>query len=83
VKLYSNNNTSEALTCFPNTARDYIEVKAPKDEENINIYDLKGTLFKIPVMCETQSLRRVDICTLNNGIYIIKAGNQFLRFIKE
>lgn len=73
------------FTAYPNPAKDHINLSASKAIDKIEIYSLLGQQVKHVSLNKTQS--RVDVSSLSNGIYIVKAFIEdavgTYKFIKE
>lgn len=63
--------TSESLTVYPNPATDFIQIESA---EAIGIYDLSGRLLM-------EGSGNMDVSSLPNGIYFIKAGSESKKLI--
>jgi hypothetical protein len=79
------NNTSDAIeenlamSIYPNPATNEINVLVNGlDIKEITIYDINGKLIKT-----SPTSTNIDISTLPNGIYFIKADHHFSKFIKH
>ena len=74
--------TSQKLwLIYPNPVKDELTFDTTQLEKNaaIGIYDLTGRQMR----CENISANSINVVTLPSGVYILKAGNKFGRFIKE
>lgn len=64
---------STAIKVYPNPANDYVVFNA-MENSLIGIYDLQGQLCRSVVSSEAET--RVDISSLQPGIYVISVGNE-------
>ena len=63
--------TSESLTVYPNPATNFIQIESA---EAIGIYDLSGRLLM-------EGSGNMDVSSLPNGMYFIKAGSESKKLI--
>jgi beta-glucanase (GH16 family) len=81
VRVYQNNGLStdevygKNFTVYPNPASDYIKIASNEVIDRLEVYSILGNL----VISESNSLDRIDISTLNPGIYLL---NIYLGSIK-
>lgn len=70
-----------SLFIHPNPVKDELQFDANGLEENftVAIYDLTGR----QINCEKANANKVSVSSLPSGIYILKAGNRFGKFVKE
>ena len=76
-------NRTELLSLYPNPSSQLIYLNFDEQlfDQNLVIYNSSGQL--IQELNINVSLARLDISNYANGIYFIRTGNQFLKFIKE
>lgn len=70
------------LSVFPNPASDFIKIKnLPAEESMITVYRIDGAI----VMQRSLSFASpsIDISGLSTGLYLIRIGNQTLKFTKR
>lgn len=68
----------EVLSIFPNPAKDIVYVNGAQPP-SYSIINLQGTVLQKGTMLNKQ----VDLRSLTPGIYLLKAGNQVIRFYKN
>ncbi|MBI5323877.1 MAG: T9SS type A sorting domain-containing protein [Ignavibacteriae bacterium] len=71
--------SNEDFVIYPNPASDKIKIKL-KDEfinQNIQIITLEGI-----VVLETEFKPEIDVSGLISGVYFLRIGNEYLKFIK-
>lgn len=71
------------LELFPNPATDFIQIKNTGDVENLDvqIYSTDGILIAAFKLRPGTDL--IPVSRLGKGIYLLKARNQILKFIKQ
>jgi hypothetical protein len=70
-----------ALAVFPCPATNRIQLKnAPDGEINITIFSLDGQVLLSTKMSGSQT---IDINKLSPGLYLLKTGNDILKFVKQ
>ncbi len=84
-------DVSEVLRIIPNPANDFIAIKfgiinpmlkrGVDEGSNICIYNTLGEKI-MSVEKTPSSVLRINISTLPKGMYFVKAGNEFIKFIK-
>ena len=68
------NANNKSVNFYPNPAVDIINVNG---KETTSIYSLDGTLEIF------SSASKIDVSSLESGVYVIKQGNKTAKFIKE
>ena len=63
--------SAETLTLFPNPAKDFIQVE---NADEVSIFDLNGRLV-------LKGSGKIDVTSLPDGMYFVKAGNQNRKLI--
>ncbi len=79
-----NPDNIEAFSIYPNPASDYLSISMNTlntDKQNIQLYDISGKLVLSRSI--TDKTIKMNIKHLENGVYIVKIGNNFKRFIKK
>ncbi|MBN2165271.1 MAG: T9SS type A sorting domain-containing protein [Marinilabiliaceae bacterium] len=74
----SNDNT---LTLSPNPAKDIINLKGINSDTPIEIYDMAGKLVK--TINNYVVGKSINVSLLQRGIYVLKANNKVVQFIKQ
>lgn len=71
---------STGLDIYPNPAENHITINGfcQKQSERITIYSLIGEKI-----IESDNYEKVDISRLMSGLYILKAGDKYAKFIKK
>jgi len=87
-----NSSYSETLSSFgnisPNPATDYITIIQPSDGFLVEIYDVMGVLIQSTKFNLTQhpplmgERLRIDVANLFPGVYFVKIGDRFEKFVK-
>jgi hypothetical protein len=67
------------LALYPNPVKDFLKFAASTDEQLTGIYDLMGRQMN----CDQTNDNTVDVRALPSGIYILKVGKRYGRFVKE
>jgi photosystem II stability/assembly factor-like uncharacterized protein len=95
TKVYDGGSVAEILTesldIYPNPANDFIYLKQKSDNvidynDIIEIYDISGNqliTFPIIKLINDENLIKVDISNLNSGVYFVKSGKVFGKFVKQ
>ncbi|MEQ1797959.1 MAG: T9SS type A sorting domain-containing protein [Lacibacter sp.] len=78
VIVQGETGTDKIISVFPNPAKDVLYVDGA-DNPAYNIISLQGAVLQKGTMLNKQ----VDIRSLSPGIYLLKAGNQSVRFYKN
>ncbi|NLB85712.1 MAG: T9SS type A sorting domain-containing protein [Bacteroidales bacterium] len=78
VVLGVNENTNNPFRVYPNPTSSILQLEGLQTE-NITIMDISGKT----VLNANVSGKSIDVSNLKPGLYIIKADNQFAKFIKE
>ncbi len=68
------------VTIYPNPSSNFIKIKNI-DNTTITIYDLLGK--KVLEIVNYKNNQEIDISKLTNGLYIIKANKEILKFLKN
>ncbi|MBK8701688.1 MAG: T9SS type A sorting domain-containing protein [Saprospiraceae bacterium] len=73
--------TVAAVLAFPNPANDIITVLVPSGITKLEVLDLNG---RILISKQSVSvLQELDLSSLNQGMYILRAGNQVVKLIRN
>ncbi|MGK4568353.1 T9SS type A sorting domain-containing protein [Flavobacterium sp. 3HN19-14] len=69
------------LTIYPNPVKDVLQFEAFGIEDNADaiIFDLTGRIMR----CEKINSDTINTATLPSGVYLLKVGNRYGRFIKQ
>jgi hypothetical protein len=81
-----NLSKTTTLEIYPNPAKDLINVQfSGKGAQTISLTDLSGRTIKEFAVQNTGNVLAVsiDISSLSKGIYLLKAGGESKKFIKE
>lgn len=71
----------QALSIYPNPAKNVININIPDNRNTLRIYTITGSLL---ITKELQStVNTIDISGLTDGVYIMKCGNNVLKFSKQ
>jgi len=65
---------------YPNPSSDFIQINGLKAETSVEVISCAGELIK---QDEIGGQCQMDISSLKEGIYFIRLGNQFIRFVKQ
>ena len=77
----ANNNAVNLLSVYPNPVQDVLFVDGVKENTEIRVFNVKGTLFQTVIAKE--KVIRLNVGELQQGVYILQAGNQAIKFIKK
>ena len=84
VETYTGINDIENnnISIYPNPTSNFIQIKNLQTKANtINILDITGKIVKL-VDSNSQNIK-IDVSTLEKGIYIVKIGETVTRFVKK
>lgn len=70
----------EHLLLYPNPSKDFVALMGLKEPVIVTIYNLQGKSLMIELIDSDQA---IDISNLPQGIYIMRAGNQSFKLIRE
>ncbi len=70
------------LSVSPNPASDYIDIRIPKNSERIDVFNIFGEKVLELNFINNSERIRANISRLPKGIYIVRAGNSSIRFVK-
>ena len=68
-----------SLKIYPNPANGIIHIDGNLLNENVEIYDISGR----KVLSVNPEIKSIDVSSLNTGVYMIKSGNNFSKFLKK
>jgi len=75
------NDVVKSLSIYPNPVQDVLFVDGVEENAVIRIFNLKGEVFQTVIAKE--EVVQLNVSTLPQGIYILQAGNQAVKFIKK
>ncbi len=86
LNIADNLSENTNFQIFPNPAEDYIEITYINTQNNlpqqeIKIYNTLGECVTIETL-NAASLQKIDISGLLKGVYFVKLGEKFARFLK-
>ena len=70
-----------AVQVFPNPAQETIEVRGLKGEQTVRVYSLQGQLMQSATTVNGEA--QLHVGGLQNGTYLLQAGAQVVKIIKE
>jgi hypothetical protein len=74
------------ISIYPNPANDFIEITISQlkeeKEENYNIYNALGEMILTHLTSSQEGKLRIDVSNLSAGVYYMKMGNRFEKFVK-
>lgn len=79
ITSISETENSGELNIFPNPAKDFIMVDYPSNGVEIE-YSILNSLGE--TVLKGNFINRIDVSSLSSGLYMLKAGTQFVKFIK-
>ncbi|SIN88797.1 DUF3472 domain-containing protein [Chitinophaga niabensis] len=81
---YSKNSTTESTTLMvsPNPASSFVYVNLPAKGKEIRVFNVSGALAKV-IKGDLSGKVRVDISSLDAGMYIVQFEGKQVRFIKQ
>ena len=68
-----------SLKIYPNPTNGIIHIDGNLLNENVEIYDISGR----KVLSVNPEIKSIDVSSLNTGVYMIKSGNNFSKFLKK
>lgn len=68
-----------SLKIYPNPTNGIIHIDGNLLNENVEIYDISGR----KVLSVNPEIKSIDVRSLNTGVYMIKSGNNFSKFLKK
>ena len=74
----SQKKTNGYFKLIPNPAEDYIELDLDEPVEDIYIFNINGIMI-----LKLKANKLIDISELKSGIYLVKAGNNYTKLIKN
>ena len=75
------NDTGNSLSIYPNPVQDVLFVDGVEENSVIRIFNTKGALFQTTTAKE--KVVQLNVSVLPQGMYILQAGNQAIKFIKK
>ncbi len=69
-----------ALSVYPNPAKESIRIEGLEGEREVRIYNSLGDLVKVTTATDN---KEIGIEELASGLYLVRCGNQTLRFVKK
>jgi hypothetical protein len=83
VGIINGDENSKELSIYPNPATDDLTISNINSSiAEIEIIDITGKLIKQLPINNVKEIK-INISDLSNGIYIIRIGNEFQKFIKK
>ena len=73
---------SNDVYVYPNPATDYIEIKTDKIYCEIEVFDVLGIHYTNPKVFLIEEGLRLDISGLRPGVFFVRVGSEFLKFVK-
>jgi len=70
-----------SILVFPNPVKEYLIVKGAENGVPINVYDLNGRLLQTVYSQENST--NITVSSLQQGTYLLKIGEQTIKFIKQ
>ena len=70
---------NQQLTFYPNPVNDVLSIKNIADNQTITVYSISG---QVMIQLVASGEATVDVSKLQNGIYLISAGNMVSKFVK-
>jgi hypothetical protein len=67
----------KGIILYPNPVSDFLYLKNAEQTDNIKILSALGI-----IVLEGDYKDKIDLSSLNSGLYFLKAGNQIIKFIK-
>jgi|GEM_PF-653074 len=81
IEDITNSDAVSLLSIYPNPVQDVLYVEGVAEETAIRVFNLKGELFQTTIAKE--KVVQLNVGTLQQGMYILQAGNQAVKFIKK
>lgn len=70
----------EKFAIYPNPSQEFISYEGVGDGEVIDVFNVAGQLVR---SLKADSGRKIDVRDLPSGFYMVRCGQQVMRFIKE
>jgi len=70
-----------SISVFPNPVQETLTVNGVKKDAVINVYSMSGALLKTVTAQENST--KVDVSSLQQGIYLLQIGKQVVKFVKK
>ena len=70
-----------SIFVFPNPVKEYLTVNGVKKDAIINVYDLTGRLLQTVYAQENST--NINVSSLQQGTYFLRAGEQTVKFVKQ
>ena len=84
VAFFKSNDLNELgetnLSLYPNPAKESIRIEGLEDNAQVMFYNVLGALVK---SISVNTDQEINVSDLPAGLYLIRSGNQTLRFVKE
>jgi hypothetical protein len=77
----ANNDVVNLLSVYPNPVQDVLFVEGVEENTVIRVFNIKGALFQTVIAKE--QVIQLNVSALQQGMYILQAGNQAIKFIKK
>lgn len=76
-----NIKVESSIFIFPNPVKEKLTVNGVKKDATINVYDLAGGLLQsIPAQ---ENSTEINVSSLQQGIYLLRVGEQTIKFVKQ
>ncbi|MDR1543528.1 MAG: T9SS type A sorting domain-containing protein [Prevotellaceae bacterium] len=70
--------STSQIYLFPNPATDILYISGVSENENVRIFDISGRTVSAQM-----NNGAIDVSSLSNGIYMLQAGGQVMKFVKK
>jgi len=70
-----------SISVFPNPVQETLTVNGVKKDAVINVYSMSGALLKTVTAQDNST--KVDVSSLQQGIYLLQIDKQVVKFIKK
>ena len=81
IEDIANNDVISLISIYPNPVQDVLYVEGVEENTEIRIFNVKGVLFQTTIAKE--KVVQLNVSMLQQGMYILQAGNQAIKFIKK
>ena len=79
----SQNSKQTIFSIFPNPTTDFLNIKLNEATPTATVYILNSAGKKIYTQVIDNTLRTIDVSSLQEGVYVIQVGTTLEKFVKQ
>lgn len=80
--IFVGNNPASNIVIYPTIANSFISIEGLVHQKEIQVYDINGRLV-LSTYNPSESITRLDISSLDKGMYFVKIEGHHFKFIKQ